>query len=179
VEGRFDRVFLDECLGTIRPDRSIRVADLEELSVQSTGGVDRLLSYIRENAGVIRARTADSPVVVLLDWDAAARVPTFAKLFSSTDPFRVLAWDAAEANPTLGPSFRGIERFFPDRLIDAAEAEGYPIARTAKGVCSVEKDNYGALKRWLSEKVAAEGLTTDDLTFAEPSLRRLLGACGA
>jgi len=179
VEGRFDRVFLEECLKTVRPDRSIRVVDLEELSVQGAGGVDRLLSYVKENAGVIKARAADSPVLVLLDWDAATRAPTFAKFFSSKDSFDVLAWDAAEANPNLGRSFRGIERFFPDRLIDAAETEGFAIARTAKGVCTVEKDDYGALKRWLSERIAAEGLTRGDLTYVEPGLERLLQACGA
>jgi hypothetical protein len=179
VEGRHDRTFLDEAFRVLRPSRSIRIADLEELGDGGSGGIDRLLGYVKENAGVIKARAADSPIVVLLDWDAARKASAFTKLFSSTDPFSVLSWQEAEANPSLGPSFRGIERFFPDRLVDASEAQGFPIARTSKGVCSVDKADYGALKRWLGERIAIDGLTIEDLTYAVLLLKRLLHACTA
>jgi hypothetical protein len=179
VEGRHDRVFLGEALRVVRPSRPIRVADLEELGEAGSGGVDRLLAYVKESTGVIKARAEDSPVVVLLDWDAVNKETAFTKLFSSTDPFSVVAWSESEANPALGPSFRGVERFFPDRLIADAEASGFPIARTAKGVCSIDKAEYGSLKRWLSEQIAVDGLTSQDLVHAAGLLKSLFKSCKA
>jgi predicted ATP-dependent endonuclease of OLD family len=61
VEGRHDRTFLDEAFRVLRPSRSIRIADLEELGDGGSGGIDRLLGYVKENAGVIKARARTPP----------------------------------------------------------------------------------------------------------------------
>lgn len=179
VEGIYDRTFLEQALPKLRPRRQVHVADLSQLAEEDAGGVERLLSYVKENARAIRSRAADAPIVVLLDWDAAGKASSFSKRFGSSDPFVVLSWDEAEANPKLGATFRGIERFFPDRLIKSAEAEGFSIARTNADVCSVEQAEYGRLKRWLRDSIKVDGLTVDDLRHAQPLLKRLLKACGA
>lgn len=178
VEGEYDRVFLEEAFRLLRPARRVRIADVESLS-GSGGGVGGLHSYVKANTAVIKARVPDSPVVVVLDWDTVGKTAQFTKLFADGDPLHVTAWPESEANPRLGASFRGVERFYPDRLIDAAEEAGHAIAQTKGGVRSVDKHDYGPLKRWLSEKIASDGLAPTDLKYAEPFLRRLLGICGA
>lgn len=179
VEGSFDRVFIEEAFRVLRPTRPVRIADLADLGESDSGGVEKLLAYVKQNAAAIRARAYDSPVIVVLDWDASTKAPAFEKPFSASDPYKVTVWSEGNANPMLGASFRGIERFYPDRLVEAAESAGFPIARTASGVASIESSQYGALKQWLNAQVAAEGLTAGDLGHAESFLRDLLTACGA
>jgi hypothetical protein len=174
VEGRHDVAFLTEAFRIAKPGRRVTVTSLEELGKPNAGGVDTILRYVKDNAGVIRARNTTAPVIVALDWDARAKVTAFEKLFTPEDPFAVLAWPESEANPKLGRTFRGIERFYPDRLIEEAEKQGHAIARRHDGVASVEPDIYGSLKRHLSDTVRLHGLQHDDLVFAKPFVDRLL-----
>lgn len=178
VEGMYDRVFLEEAFRVLRPSRAVRVADVGEMG-EAGGGVNSLLEYVKSNAAVIKARTPNSPVVVLLDWEVASKEDRFKRLFASEDPFRVMSWPEDEANPSLDTSFRGIERFYSDRLIDAALEAGFRIGTTQEGVRMVQKGTYGALKRWLSEKISREGLMPDDLRYVKRFLGVLLDVCEA
>jgi hypothetical protein len=179
VEGKYDRVFLEEAFKFIRPTRVVRVVDLEQVSDDATGGDDRVIKYVKDNSGPIKSRSDDAPVIVLLDWDSDNKLPKLTRLFAASDPFRAMAWPASAFNPQLGPTFRGIERHYSDRLVTLGEANGAEIARTAKGVCIVAPDHYGAFKRLMYEIIARDGLKPADLTHCRTFLRELLGKCGA
>jgi predicted ATPase len=174
VEGKYDRAFLDEALKILRPKRSVRVVDLEQLSDDASGGDERLIRYVKDSASAIKTRPSDAPVVALLDWDSAGKRTRLTRPFESSDPFLGLAWPDSAFNPLLGPTFRGIERHYSDRLIALTEAQGAVIARTAKGVCSVDADRYGDLKRQLYDIVVESGLQPVDLAHCRPFLEDLL-----
>jgi energy-coupling factor transporter ATP-binding protein EcfA2 len=179
VEGKFDRVFLEEAFRIMRPTRDVRVVDLEQLSDDATGGDERVIRYVRDNSGPIKSRASETPVAVVLDWDSASKATRLARPFAKSDPFLAFAWPASAFNPLLGPTFRGIERHYSTRLIELAESQGAVIARTAKGVCSVESAEYGALKRLLHDIIVQTGLQPKDLTHCRAFLRGVLEACGA
>lgn len=180
VEGKCDRIFFEEALKQVRPRRAVRVRDIEQLEDQPTGGgVQNLLSYIKSNVGAIRARPSGSPVIVVLDWDAASKKPEFERRFNAGDPFEVRAWPDSYFNPSLGKTFRGVERYLSNRLIEAAEKEGsITLGRTKAQVCVVEKDEYAKLKQILCRIIERDGLRPSDLQYAEPFVREVLSAAG-
>lgn len=177
VEGKFDRDFLQECMRSLaisNPPRIVCLADLKEDDAQ--GGIDRLISFVKENSDVIKARTTHAKVALLLDWDAANRRNSFTKHFNANDPFVCLAWDKSEANPLLSRAFRGVERFFPERLIKLIEtAHSNVIFSNRKGVRTVNADDYSSVKQHLNAAVRS-GLQTGDVVHAEGMVRRILEA---
>jgi hypothetical protein len=179
VEGKYDRVFLDEAFKIMRPTRAIRVVDLEQLSDDATGGDELVIRYVKDNAGAIKSRGGDAPVIVLLDWDSANKLPRLIRPFASDDPFLGLAWPKSAFNPLLGPTFRGIERHYSDRLIALVEAEGAVIARTGAGKCTVESDQYGDLKRLLHDIIGRTGLQSADVAHCRTFLQEVLQKAGA
>jgi len=177
VEGKFDRDFLQQCFLTLRLSVRPRVVCLEDLkSDSSKGGVETLISFVKDNAEVIRARHSFAKVCVLLDWDAASKVTTFSSTFKSTDPFLALAWDVKEANPNdfYTNNCRGIERFYSDSVLAAAKGERPDLFfANPKGVVVVKKEEISAVKKLLNDQVN-KGMTEADIVFAKPLIERLL-----
>jgi hypothetical protein len=138
-----------------------------------------MIKYVKDHSGPIKSRISDAPVVGLLDWDSRSKVSRLERPFEANDPFLARAWPDSAFNPLLGSTFRGIERHFSDRLIGLAEGQGAVIARTKAGVCSVEADQYGALKQLLHRIIVQNGLQTSDLTHCRGFLRKMLTTCGA
>jgi hypothetical protein len=178
VEGKYDHAFLQEALRVIRPRRGFQIAYLEQL--ENAGGArggTELLPYIKANARAIKSRSGDSSVIVVLDWDAAGKRDSFARLFGEEDPFRVFSWPETSFNPRLGNTFHGVERSYSDRLIQSVEAEGVQIFRNAEGLCAVEAAAYGGVKEKLFRQVQA-GLHPEDLVHARGFVTQLVNAIG-
>jgi len=180
VEGKGDTIVLMEALRHVRPARVVRVASLEDLEGGSvTGGVDEIRRYVRAHARTIRARRADAPVVVILDWDAAGKASSIASAVAADAPFSVMVWPEEDANPRLDDSFRGLERFFPDRLIDQVESEGAPLMTTATSQKSIKPRDYKTVVKPALSALAAAGLRESDLVFMRPFISRVLASVGA
>lgn len=180
VEGKIDRVVIEEVLRLLRSPRRIRVLDLEALQESGKGGVDTLLRYVKDRVAMIRSRSSEAPVHVLLDWDAEGKTGSFNSLFATGDPFSCSAWDATSANPNLGDTVKGIERFYSDRMITFAENSGVSIARTAEGAVVVSSKQLGQLKKVLADLVEAEGLEEEDLAYLRAPIAALVASlCGA
>ena len=77
VEGKYDEGFVSRALRLISPSSTICVRYLEQLEDGATGGVDHMLRYIKTNAGAVRMRAKDAPVIVLLDWDSEKKKTDF------------------------------------------------------------------------------------------------------
>ncbi|MHB1343775.1 MAG: ATP-dependent nuclease [Thermoleophilia bacterium] len=183
VEGKFDREFIVEAFHFFRPKREVRVVDLPVLDDTSGGGgVDRIQRYIKDNANAIRSRRPEAPLVVILDWDAGKRVDQFTKLVDSRSNYKVIAWPAKNANPKAGKSFRGLERFHSDRVLDLAIERGAPIGRKTKmgqpGDYIVEAEDYSQVKSALAA-IVREGLQQSDFLYAEDVIRQILQKAGA
>lgn len=179
VEGKFDEAFFQEAFRYFRPKKRVRVQYLEQISDGgSTGGVEDLYRYVKSNIQPIKARRKDAPVIVVLDWDSASKKETFAKLFTTNDPFKVLAWPESSFNPKLSKSFRGIERHFSDRMIRQARKEAPDLFfRSAKKIWSVQSGDLGKVKEILFECVQ-EGLEEEDFNYARSFVEETLAAAG-
>jgi hypothetical protein len=177
VEGKYDCTFLEEAFKLLHPRGHVRIACLEQLTDGSRTGGSDLLNYIREHSPTIKNRPKDSPVIVILDWDAARKKDSFCKPFTADDPYKVLVWPETSFNPKLGQTFKGIERHYSDRLITHAEAKGVKVFKAGNGTCSVESQDYGNTKQVLHEIVKL-GLREKDLIHAKPFLQIILASVG-
>lgn len=180
VEGDFDRRFLEEGFRFFKPNRKIHVCDLPALDEDAGGGgVERLKQYIKESAKAIRTRRGGASVIVVLDWDAAAKENAFRNLVKDSRNYKVLVWPEASANPNAGKSFKGIERFHCDRVIDVAIEREAPIGQRTKGSRKgqylVEAGDYESAKQVLN-RIVCEGLQQSDFVHAESFLKKILSA---
>lgn len=180
VSGEFDCAFLEEafkCMGT--KDR-VRVTYLKLLDGSGkTGGDDELRRYIKANVQAIKSRQPDAPVVVVLDWDAASKKQEFEKLFGQEDAYKVLVWPDSAFNPQLGKSFRGIERSYPNRIIQEAENNGLHVSRDLHGVGSVDTEEYNASGKRIICGIVRKGLKPEDLVYSKTFLELILSAARA
>ncbi|MHB8522842.1 MAG: ATP-dependent nuclease [Limisphaerales bacterium] len=179
VEGKFDRDFLFHCFRALRISQPPRIACLEDLKNDaSKGGVETLITFIKENADVIRARHSFAKVCVLLDGDSASKIASLSAIFKPVDPFVAMAWDVTEANPNcfFTQNCRGVERFYPDSVLSEAKAAKPDIFfSNPQGVTVVRKEESAALKK-LSNDVVNKGLCESDVLHAKPLVERLLAS---
>jgi len=171
VEGKHDRDFLRRAYGLLERG-NFRICCLEDLAVGATGG-DDLRHYIKHHAPAIQSRPPDVPVVLLLDWDKRSKVSSYEGLVPLRRGLVVEVWPEDKCNPNLGRTFRGIERFYSDRMVEAAEKKTDAIARPRKGVAIVENNRYGEVKGILAEIVSTD-LRAEDLLHAKTFLLSLL-----
>ncbi len=177
VEGKYDCAFLEQAFRLLAPQETICVSYLERLQGgDATGGDKHLQQYIKANASAIKARTASTPVIVLLDWDSAKRAEEFKKGFTTTDPYRVEVWPETTFNSRLGKSFHGIERHMPDRIIDDADKTSKIVATKRDGTKAIPKDgDYDNFKAEV-RKVVEKGITEQDLIHVKDFLKDLLAS---
>jgi hypothetical protein len=129
---------------------------------------------VKEHVEVIRSRNAYAKVAVLLDWDAANRQNSFMNLFQTSDPFTCLSWDTEDMNPRLASTFRGVERFFPDRIINLVKS-AHPslIFSNAHGVLTINPGDTSRVKQLLNEEIS-KSLVAGDEVHARGMVERLM-----
>lgn len=176
VEGKFDRDFIDACNQALGIRPKYRVFTLEELQQNSAkGGIDTLIGYIKDRANAIKIRASTAPVILLADWDAAAKGNSLGNIFRADDPFKFIHWDTKEANPKLNTSFRGIERFMGIDLINKGSSNCNDcVATKADGTLLVSSEDFGRLKSALN-KLVLGGISSQDAQHAEAMMTRLNG----
>jgi hypothetical protein len=144
----------------------------------SKGGVETLITFVKENADVIRARQSFAKVCVLLDWDSTSKLPSLSSMFKSNDPFVAMAWDVTEANLNFGfdQNCKGVERFYPDSVLSAAKSARPELFFTnSEGKTVVRKEESAAFKKLLNDQVN-KGLRESDVIHAKPLVERLLAS---
>jgi hypothetical protein len=145
---------------------------------EASGGVETMQSYIKAHAGAILARRSDAPVVVVLDWDSSNKLNTFQKLIDAPDVYKVSVWNPANANPRAGKSFKGIERFYSDRLVNEAMKRTSSIATKGSGEWVVHPSDYPVVKQTLAA-IVEEGIDAKDLSYCDKYIRSLLRLANA
>jgi len=172
-DGKFDTDFIKEALRILGGNPGYIPIYLEDITgVPGDGGADRIKNFIKQNVDAIRSRSSNSPVIVILDWEDASKVNTFQGLLESSDPYGVLVWPGNQGNPKLkANSFRGIERFFSDRIFTEAEKRnGNLIGTTTSKQKMVSPENKEELKKLLNQ-IVLEGLEEDDLIYSKDFIR--------
>lgn len=180
VDGKFDEIFITQALKVLELKLNGNIYFLEKLQETdgATGGNDATLHYIKTNQNIIKARQKSAPVIIVLDWEDINKKANYDKLFNKHDPFRVIIWPEGQANPNLSKKFRGIERFYSDKLIRIAEKEGVNISRNKKGVVTIDKEDYERAKSIMIKHIEKHGLSRQDLVYAESFLRELVAIGG-
>lgn len=173
VEGKYDYDFMEQALKLMRPNLNIRTAYLGSLEAgEYSGGKDEMIKYVKAHKTAIKARPKTAPLILIFDSDARGKKTEIERNFTSMDPIRLMIWKEEECNPKL-KSFKGIERFFSDRIISGAENLGAQIAWTRKGICKIDRDDLADVKRKCNE-VVIKGITYDDLIYSKKFLTRIV-----
>jgi|WetSurMetagenome_2_1015567.scaffolds.fasta_scaffold33054_1 predicted ATP-dependent endonuclease of OLD family len=175
VEGKYDRDYLNALSVTLGKKPRYRIVCLEDLlDNPDKGGIETLKKYIRENVEAIRVRASDAPVIIVLDWEAANKVSEFERIFKDGDPCKIISWNDKDANPLLDKTFRGVERFFSDRLIAEAEkTDASLIAEKKNGKKCIQADDLKVLKRILNGEVK-KGLEEIDCAYSKKMIEHLI-----
>jgi predicted ATP-dependent endonuclease of OLD family len=179
VEGPSDREFFEEAFRFFKPKRPVHVADIQVLDPNvGGGGKEQMRQYIKNNVSVIKARRHDAPVIVVLDWEEAQKKKEFESLVSGAQQYKVVVWPEIDANPKADKSFKGIERFYSDRMVERAIPKGAPIARKPDGSYTVAAHDYKRVKEVLRE-IVCEGLEESDFKYAKKFIVGVLQEAGA
>ncbi|MGV0665809.1 hypothetical protein ABQE46_23685, partial [Mycobacteroides chelonae] len=115
VEGRFDHVYLRAAIEGIglRP-RWRLISPSLAFGDEYTGAA--IYEYLKYNRHVIASRPDVAPVVVLRDWEATD-LQKYNKILQVHAYSKCLVPPSTIANPELGESFVGVERFLSTDLI--------------------------------------------------------------
>ncbi len=115
VEGKFDAVYLRSAIESTNLKPRWRLISPEEAFGPDFTG-DAIHQYLKYNKQVVASRADAAPVIVLRDWEAKDNLKYDAVL--SAHPYSKCIKAAVDrANPELGESFVGIERFLPTSYI--------------------------------------------------------------
>jgi len=175
VDGKYDKVFLDEVFKILRVRFPIEIVYLEQLDADKTGGEGDILNYIKNCKSEIKNRISNSPVIILLDWESS-KLNQFKNLSKGIEnKLVILQCPENDVNPCLDKSFRGMERYYSDRLIKIAD-EKCPnrIAVKGNGIKSINPADYEAIKRSLYEEIKANGLISDDIIHIKSFLSEVI-----
>jgi predicted ATPase/5S rRNA maturation endonuclease (ribonuclease M5) len=175
VEGKTDKDFLQECFKLMKVVNPPKIMSLSDIFQNATkGGIETLIKFIKENRDIIKQRKRYAKIALLADWDASDKLQQLNSVFMTQDPFVSLSWDGMKANPKLSKSFRGIERFFSDRLISAVQTTmPEKFSTNPSGVISIDKDDSQKIKSELN-LIVKKGLMPDDDIFVKPFIEELI-----
>jgi len=169
VEGKTDRMLVERAYSITDRKQPGTFHCLETLvDTGETGGVNALLKYLQQNRAAVNSRPLDSPILVVLDWEVKDKwVGEYEKALAGHSSSEVLRCDVALANPKLGDSFLGIERFLSTRVIQHAGQEGWlDLRRPVDGEypLNVTRKSLKDGKTQLAKYTCAEG-TVDDFLY--------------
>lgn len=123
VEGEIDAKVLTH-VALLAGVTNLRFLPLPTLDPSERGGgKDQLIRYLRANSRLISNRPKSTPLIALLDWEVADTTLAQARgaYGQGADRF-VVRMDQSLCPRELGPTFRGIERFYPPRVVSEAHA---------------------------------------------------------
>jgi hypothetical protein len=156
VEGPDDAEALSYVATTAGFD-NFRFVSLPSLDgTEPSGGKDSIVSYLKRYQALITNRQPTAPLIVLFDWDiSTVELDKARKAYGASGDERVIRMNYMHCDVFMGTDFKGIERFYPPRIVkeahDASEFilgiadnKPYSIAKT-----QLEAGKHTLLKRYL------------------------------
>jgi len=163
VEGPIDAQALSY-VASVAGRADLRFMALPDIDPAETGGgKDAITKYLSLHGALINNRPKESPLLVLLDWETSDQELRKARAAYGEDgDDRVLRADAAYCNGEVGRDFRGIERFYPTHVVEAAVQAGeLAAARNAEGIWTVSKAELARAKWPLLVRLQEEASLED------------------
>lgn len=151
VEGQVDEQIMNH-VAKLFGYGSIRFVTLPAMDDGESTGIDAILGYLKRNSRIIRKRATEAPLICLVDWEVSnEQMAKLRSAYGSDGVNYIVRCNAEFANPLLGISFRGIERFYPEDVVrDAHEAGeiavGFPSNQTASWSVSSEELSRAKLR---------------------------------
>ena len=176
VDGQYDSPFFTEALKILRKNMKVLVTYLGQMDPNGkSGGEKQILRYLKDNKSVIRNRDINAPVIVALDWESGKK-GEFEKLEAECHSrLKTFIWPEEKANPSLDKSFKGIERFYSDRLISIANQHcPNRISTKTDGIRSIHPGEYEEIKEVLYTEIESNGLIEKDIKFAKDFLEVII-----
>jgi hypothetical protein len=179
VDGKFDEIFWREAFKILNIQKLPIVTYLEQLDpAAGTGGNSNTYNYIKTHLQAIKSRRKNAPICVILDWEDQSWQNKHEKLFEEGDPFFAMCWPVEKSNPKLSNSFKGGERFYSNRIIEAASKSGLDLATHQDGHYSIDTKHYNENgKRIISEQIL-KGLEETDLVYAKEFIIMVIDKVG-
>jgi hypothetical protein len=119
VEGIGDRELIKRAYaeeGLACPYEVRCLADFDE---KLSGGIDQIATWLAHNRPAIRARPPESPILVLLDWEAPDKsMSKIEEALGAHEESRCLRWPIDLTNPDLSSSWVGIEKFLSSGFVE-------------------------------------------------------------
>jgi predicted ATPase len=136
------------------------------------GGKDQLIKYIRGHQQLIQNRPPLAPLVVLFDWEVAdAKIAQAREAYGRGGDRYVFRMDASLCHQQMGSTFRGIERFYPPRIVlEAHDADEMVVGIKQGRPYSVAASELARGKLRLMDRL----LKTDNLNELLPLIRTLM-----
>jgi hypothetical protein len=163
TEGDIDTHVLSQAsilMGMCRDVKFVTPSDLDHGAADGVEGVQR---FVRSYRHVLPQRLSGHPLLVLLDWEVSrAKVQTIATKYGDGGAVNVRTMDESWADPLVGGSFKGIERFYSTRFLERAEESGIiALARRSDGELVVTPNDLGRAKAALAEFFCSSATEAD------------------
>jgi energy-coupling factor transporter ATP-binding protein EcfA2 len=119
VEGAGDRELIERAYAEEGFACPYEVRCLGDFDEKLSGGIDQIATWLAHNRPAIRARPPESPIFVLLDWEAADKsVAKIDNALEAHEESRCLRWPRDLTNPELSSSWVGIEKFLSSTFVE-------------------------------------------------------------
>lgn len=154
VEGALDRRVLTHVAQQTGMAANCKFISLPELDpVETGGGVDSMVRYLRRYGQLIQNRPIDAPLIALFDWDVSDQLLNKARgYYGAHADLRVQRMNVAHADPKISSIIRGIERFYPIELFQKARTENkLDVAIDQDKNIVVEMENLTGAKSTLAD----------------------------
>lgn len=155
VEGYCDEIVMNH-VAKVFGYNNLRFVTLPTIDGNEANGIDAIQAYLRRYSKLIAKRALSSPLMALADWDVSNdQLKAMRSAYGVNGDKYVLRFEIAQANPMLDESFRGIERYYPTSVIDAAYGSGdmvvgFPVDKSTRSVAPTE---LGRAKRKMATRV--------------------------
>jgi len=131
-----------------------KFVSLHELDlIETGGGVNEIVRYLKRNSRIIQNRPINAPLIVLFDWDVIDQELNKAREHYGTHAdLRVQRMNVSHADPRISSEINGIERFYPVELFhEARKLDILDVAIDQDGNISIEKGKLREAKSKLAD----------------------------
>jgi predicted ATPase len=173
TEGDIDAKVLARAADVMRMCQGVRFATPSQLDPSLEGdGLEAITRFVRNHRYVIPQRLSGHPLLVLVDWEVPdERVRQIAARYGDGGTVNVRRMASSWADPLVGDSFKGIERFYPVSFLERAEQESIiALARRGDGELVVTPKDLRNAKAALAE-LFCQTATEPDCQGFRPVLR--------
>jgi len=170
VEGISDELILSKASQELELNPAGAIISLTSLEKdKDLGGGDTIHAYLKKQVKLLKSRSPEARLIVVLDPDKKGTKNGIDKLFANNHPSsKCYVLNVANRNPELDPeSFKGIEQFLSTRLIERAEEIGILNLAAPRGKGKIKyvlqnvKEFRDDGKKKFAELVVREGIKED------------------